>query len=241
MDALAAATSTATAVGSIGGHFMLDGKTYARAAELGFSGIDFYVAGRGGVLGNVDADVVSAAFTFFEPGGIRALWEQGLAVMGATEAASEFAACCAAWAEANVPDTFDAARLAELAGRMVADASPACAPLFAAWRAAPVPGSAKAAAVHHLNTLRELRNGLHGAAVLSSGLTPLEAVSLRSPHMVPMFGWSAPAETEGLQARWDAAEEQTSKSMAHAYAGLDDAERDELVQLANELHEATKG
>ena len=68
MDALAAATSTAAAVSTVGSHFMLDGKTYERGAELGFQGLDFYVTGRGGVLGDVDADVVSAAFTFFEPG-----------------------------------------------------------------------------------------------------------------------------------------------------------------------------
>jgi hypothetical protein len=77
MDALATATSTADAVSQVGRHFMLDGETYKRGAELGFEGLDFYIVGRGGVLGDVDADVVSAAFTFFEPGGVRALWDQG--------------------------------------------------------------------------------------------------------------------------------------------------------------------
>jgi hypothetical protein len=70
---------------------------------------------------------------------------------------------------------------------------------------------------------------------------PLEALSLRSPHMVPLFGWSAPAETDGLQPRWDAAEEGTTRAIAHAYEDLDDGERDELVELANALHDATKG
>src|SRR5215207_10649009 len=103
MDALAAATRTAAAVSTVGSHFMLDGKTYQRGAELGFQGLDFYVAGRGGVLGDVDADVVSAAFTFFEPGAIRTLWEQGRDVLPAQQAGVEFAACCASWAEAHVP------------------------------------------------------------------------------------------------------------------------------------------
>lgn len=241
MDALAAATRTAAAVGTIGSHFMLDGATYKRGAELGFQGLDFYVTGRGGVLGEVDADVVAAGFTFFEPGAVRTLWDQGRSVMPPAQASAEFAACCAAWAEANVPDDLDAARLAELAGRVVAQARPACAPVFAGWRAAPAPAAPKAAAVHHLNTLRELRNGLHGAAVVSAGLTPLEALSLRSPHMVPLFGWVEGAPTDGLQPRWDAAEEQTNRSMAHAYDGLSDAERDELTELASALHEATKG
>ncbi|MGQ0832882.1 MAG: SCO6745 family protein [Microthrixaceae bacterium] len=241
MDALTAADRTAAAVSTIGSHFMLDGSTYKRGAELGFQGLDFYVTGRGGVLGDVDADVVSAAFTFFEPGGIRTLWDQGRAVMPPAQAATEFAACCATWAEAHVPDDLDAARLAELAGKVVAGARPACASVFAGWRALAVPSSPKAAAVRHLNTLRELRNGLHGAAIISNGLTPLQALSIKSPHMVALFGWSEPADADGLLPAWEAAEAQTTASIAHAYEALDDTERDELGALAVALHEATNG
>ncbi|MGH9273555.1 MAG: helix-turn-helix domain-containing protein, partial [Acidimicrobiales bacterium] len=94
MDALAAATATAAAVSTVGSHFMLDGNTYKRGAELGFAGLDFYVTGRGGVLGDVDADVVTAAFTFFEPGHVRTQWDSGRAVMSPAEAAAAFAQCC---------------------------------------------------------------------------------------------------------------------------------------------------
>lgn len=241
MDARSAAAATAPAVSTIASHFMLDGNTYKRGAELGFQGLDFYVAGRGGVLGEVDSDVVAAAFTFFEPTGIRTLWEQGTAVMPPAAAASAFADCCATWAEQHVPDDLDAARLAELAGQVVAAARPACAPVFAGWRAVPVPDAPKAAAVRQLNALRELRNGLHGAAVVSAGLSPLQALSVRSPHMVALFGWSEPAGTEGLQPMWEAAEERTTSAMAHAYESLDDAQRAELAELAGALHEATRG
>ncbi|MGK2947289.1 MAG: SCO6745 family protein [Acidimicrobiales bacterium] len=241
MDAQAAATASSAAVSTIGSHFMLDGNTYKRGAELGFQGLDFYVTGRGGVLGDVDADVVSAAFTFWEPGTVRTLWEQGRSVMPATQAAHEFAACCANWSEVNVPDELDAGRLAELAAKVVAQARPACATIFAAWRALPVPDAPAAAAVHHLNALRELRNGLHGAAVVTSGLTPLEAVSVKSPGMAPLFGWPQVADVESLQATWDGAEERTTAAMAHAFESLDDAERDELVELAGALHRATAG
>ncbi len=241
MDALTAAADTATAVSTVGSHFMLDGATYKRGAELGFQGLDFYVTGRGGVLGDVDADVVSAGFTFFEPASIRTLWDQGRSVMPPSGASSEFAACCSAWAEDRVPDDLDAARLAELAGQVVAAARPACASVFAGWRALGVPDAPKAAAVRQMNTLRELRNGLHGAAIVSAGLTPLEALSVKSPHMVALFGWPAAVEADGLLPAWEAAEEHTTRSIAHAYATLDDRERGELVELANALHEATKG
>jgi hypothetical protein len=239
MDALAAATSTAAAVSSVGSHFMLDGDTYKRGAELGFQGIDFYIAGRGGVLGDVDADVVSAAFMFFEPGAVRALWEQGLAVLPPGDAAREFAACGAAWAESHVPDDLDAERLTALAGKVVAVARPACAAVFAGFRALPVPESPKAAALHQMNALRELRLGLHGACVIAAGLSPLEAMSVRSPQMAPLFGWADLPDVSDLQEVWDGAEAHTTRAISHAYEGLTDAERAELSELAGALHEAT--
>jgi hypothetical protein len=239
MDAQAAATATARAVGAIGGNFMLDGATYKRGAELGFQGFDFYAAGRGGVLGDVDADVVAAAFTFFEPGYVRDQWEQGRTVMPAADAALAWAACCADWAEAHVPDDVDAERLGTVLDGVVAQARPACAAVFSGWRALAVPASPKAHAVHQMNALRELRNGLHGAAVIAAGLTPHEALSVAGPQMAPIFGWPDLADTTGLQPRWDAAEASTNGAMAHAFAGLDDAGRDELVDLVKGLHHAT--
>src|SRR5690606_36984929 len=170
MDALDAATTTAPAVSAIGSHFMLDGRTYAQGASLGFAGLDFYFCGRAGALGDVPADVVTAALTFFAPDHVRTQWEAGVAVMPPAKAAVAFAGCAATWAEARAPDDLDAGRLAEVAGRVVADARVAGAPVFAGWRTLEVPTDPKAAAVHRLNGLRALRFGLHAAAVLSTGL-----------------------------------------------------------------------
>ena len=128
------------AVSQIASKFMLDGATYAAGAQAGFAGLDFYVCGRGGALGEVDADVVAAAFAFFEPGNVRSNWEQGTKVMPAREAAARFVAAGHAWAAANLPaEGADWARLADLIGQVNASASPAVAPLFVAWRAMPEP------------------------------------------------------------------------------------------------------
>ena len=124
---------------------MTAGTTYARGGELGFSGIDFYVLGRGGVLGDVDADVIAAGFIFWNPTQVRAQWETGRGVMAPDAAAREWAACCAAWGEANLPDVDGVDRLAELLTTVVDEASPAMAALFAGWRALPVPSSARVA------------------------------------------------------------------------------------------------
>ncbi len=241
MDTLTAATATAAAVSQIGSHFMLAGSTYQHGAALGFGGLDFYVIGRGGVLGDVDADVVSAAFFFFEPTGLRTLWDQGRAVMPPAQAAGEFATCCHGWAEEHVPDDLDVARLGDLAGKVVTEARPAGAAVFSGWRALAVPANPKARAVHQMNALRELRGGLHSAAVMASGLTPMQAVSLKSPGMAPLYGWPELAEVDGLAATWDGAEANTNRAIAHAYEGLNETERAEFVELAGALHAAAAG
>lgn len=240
MDALAAAEATAPAVSKLGSHFMLSGQTYKRGAELGFAGLDFYFAGRGGVLGPVDADVVTAAFAFFEPGHLRTQWEAGLAVAPADQAAAAFAECAYSWAEYKLADDFDARRLAELAAMVSDGARVAGAPVFAGWRKLPVPDSPKAAAVHHMNGLRELRQALHAACILAVGLSPLEALSLNQPAMAQaIFGWSELADTDGVHGPWEAAESATNGAIAHAYEALTEAERSEFAALCAEIHAVT--
>nr|MBA2624761.1 hypothetical protein [Acidimicrobiia bacterium] len=87
---------------------------------------------------------------------------------------------------------------------------------------------------------RELRGGLHGGAVLASGLRPLEAVLVRQPHMAAIFGWAEPyPDVSGLADRWPEADAGTDRAIAPAFAGLDDAERAELAELVGALHAAT--
>lgn len=234
MDAVAAARATSEAVVELPAKFMMDGNTYKHGAELGFDGADFYVAGRGGVLGDVDADVVSAAFVYFNPVTVRRGWEASAAVCSRAEAAAAFAGCAHRWAAAHLGDGADYARLAELAGTIVAQASSASAPLFAGWRRIEVPDAPKAAALHHLNGLRELRGGLHGGAVLATGLSPLQAFAAHSPHMAGIFGWEELPPTDGLAERWQQAEDATNVAMALSYAALSEAELDELARLTGE-------
>ena len=68
-------------------------------------------------------------------------------------------------------------RLVELTQRVVFAADASGLPLFAAWRAMPVPDDAPGAqAAVLLHLLREHRAGAHLLAVRASGLTPLEAI-----------------------------------------------------------------
>jgi len=233
MDPVEAAEKTGPVIASLPAGFMLDGATYARGGELGFDGIDFYVAGRGGALGDVDGTVVAAAFVFFHPATIVERWDRGRAVMPPSEAAQAFASCLDSWAAAHLADGIDYDRLAALEGKVIAAASPAGAPLFAAWAALSEPEDAKTLALHRMNVLREWRGALHGAAVIASGLAPLEAVMVRTPGMAGLFGWPEPHPDPGpCEERWAGAQAATDRTVGRAFAALEAAERAELVELA---------
>jgi NAD(P)-dependent dehydrogenase (short-subunit alcohol dehydrogenase family) len=231
MSAESIAERTTPTVTGLSSRFMLDGATYVVGGHAGFEGMDFYAAGRGGVLGDVSADLVAASFVFFNPDVVRAAWDGSRSVMSRTEAAQLFAGCLVTWAGEHLGDDVDWARLVELAGRIVDSASIGGAPMFAAWRDLPVPTDPKAAALHQLNALRELRNARHGAAVTAVGLDVGDAVRHKSPHMAPAFGWEGNEVGPEVPALWDEAEALTNRATDGDYAVLDDAEADEFVAL----------
>lgn len=228
------AHDTADAISHVPATFMLDMATYARGAELGFDGVDFYFAGRGGVIGDVHADVVTAAFVFFSPDVVRASWDRSAAVMPRRQAAQEYLAVGHAWARDHLAGD---RRTAALLGRVVQSASVAAAPVFAAFRTLPEPPDADTAALvlHRLNALRELRMALHAAALLTVGLSPVEAVAVRSAAMAPLFGWDELPAAEPLHERWSLAEARTDRMMGRAFRVLDPAERAELVAALGDL------
>jgi hypothetical protein len=232
---LETAVATADTVGALASHFMLDMATYARGGELGFEGLGFYFAGRAGALGDVDADVVTATFGYFHPDTVRAGWEGSAGVMPRLAAAEAFGECAHAWARTHLPQDFDAAGLAGLAGKVTASASAAGAPLFAAWRRLAEPADAPALALHRMHLLRELRGGLHLGAVLAAGLAPEDALAVRTPYMAALFGWPEAGDTSSVKADWEQAEEATNVAMARVLSVLDDTERTRFVALCAEV------
>lgn len=227
------AAALAPAIVQAGTGFMTNPATFTHGGDLGFNGLGFYVTGRGGVLGDTSAAVVTAAFAFWSPSVIGPAWDAGREVMPPLSAAREFAIAGQTWAEASWPDGVDYARLADLAGRVVEGASASAAPLFAGWRELDLPDSPKARALHHLNGLRELRGAIHAGAIVAAGLTPTDAVAINNAFMGPIYGWGELVADDAKRPAWQAAEEATNRGFAAAaLAGLDASERDELVALA---------
>lgn len=241
MDALSAAKATAPAVAGLASYFMLDMATYAKGNELGFEGLDFYVCGRGGALGDVPGDVVSASFVFWTPTTVVDAWEKGRQVMSPSEAATHFADVGHAWAESNLTADVDLHRTAALLDTLLTGARSSAAPLFAAWRVQPEPDPSRPAALvlHRMNVLRELRGGLHGAAMIGHGLDPHVAVTIGGPVMLGLYGYDGPhpdAEDADVKATWTTAAEAGEVALGEAaFAVLGEPERDELVGLLTAL------
>jgi hypothetical protein len=231
-----AATSLGGRIVSLGGAFMVSRYAKAAADEQGLRGVwTSYFAGRAGVLGDVDADVVAAAVAFFPADVVRTAWDAARATVDdVRQSSARYARACHEWGRPRLGAFAGSARLAELAEPVVREADVAGLPLFAAWRALPLPDDADARVAQLLFLLREHRGGLHAAAVLATGLTPLQAV-LAGPGGRPnaeFFGWTPPYEDPAPYAELRAdAERRTDLAAARAYAVLDDTETAELDAL----------
>ncbi|MEZ5264547.1 MAG: hypothetical protein R2755_22830 [Acidimicrobiales bacterium] len=227
--------------------WMINRDTAARGDELGLlPGRGFWVVGRCGVLGDVDADVVANAIGFMAPADVRRYWEHRPSDRPARELATEYAECAYQWGRGALAG-MDEARLRRLdqLGRAVADAAlPQLGALFAGWRAMPAPPDAAAAVTLTLHVLRELRGGAHLLAVLGSGMHPAEAALAAPPPRGGMewardLGWSGPYPDE-VAAGWKRtqADAQTSVLCVPAFEALSGAERAELADLVDEARAA---
>lgn len=227
------ARAVAGPFGDLGGRFMLSGRTYAAGNEAGFMGLNFYFAGRGGVLGPVDAAVVAHEFGFFAPAHVQEHWDSGLAVMAPEGAAAAFLNCGYEWGRARLPEDLDHARLAELV-RRVTDAATDGPALSSAWNAVPWPQDDVDAGLHAIHLMRELRGGEHVAAVHAAGLDPHLAVMVdQGQGGAEFFGWDAPhPDPEPARELWAQVEAATNDAVAARLEVLDEAEQVELIALA---------
>jgi len=173
-----AAAAGKRAILKVGGAFAHDPRTMRKARQLGLTGWAFYVAGRGGALGDVRADTVAGVLGFIAPEAVRDGWEAARKVAPPADIAAHNLGECCRWGREHLSTFFALERLVELAERVVVSAEAAGLPLFAAWRAMPVPDdapAARAAVLMHL--LREHRGAAHLLAIRASNLTASSSIA----------------------------------------------------------------
>ncbi len=216
--------------------FMLHPETFAESVAAGyrdpFAG---YVAGRGGVLGEASGVTVSSVFAVFEPTFVAALWEQGVAVRGASGAAELYWGQVAGFARKYVAAAEGLERMASLGEKIMATTPAAGLPLYAGWRTMPLADDAAARALQVMFSLRELWGGVHVNALTVSGVTPVEAHMLNKGYQyAKLFGWPEPfADGADKKDRYAEVAQTTNRRMAEILAAaLDGDEADELARLS---------
>ncbi len=211
------ATTIAPLIGSLGAKYMLDPETMAHGAAAGYpNGFAYYVAGRGGVLGDVDSDVVYSAFMFFERSLIDKLWKAGVSVEGARAAGKRYMQSCDEWGRKHLAHIEQLDLFVTVAKKLVLQVDSSGLMLFAGLRAEPLPSDVSALAYRLSTLIRELRGCLHIAACVTHGLSGLEATLVSSGEgMAKMHGWAPPhADCSDLGAARQAVEKSTNDAMA---------------------------
>ena len=233
-NATQVASTIAPLIGSLGAKYMLDPETMAHGAEAGYpNGFAYYVVGRGGVLGDVDSDVVYSAFMFFERTLIDKLWKAGVAVEGARVASKRYMQSCDAWGKKHLANVDNLDLFISPAEKLISQVDSSGLSLFAGLRAEPLPSDLSARAYRLITLLRELRCCLHIAACVTHGLSGLEASLVSSGEgMTKLHGWAPPYPDVSHQvAARDAAEKATNDAMARLIAlHLTEAEMNQLVE-----------
>lgn len=231
MNEREAIAAVAPPIYTLGSAFMFHPDTLAKGKELGLDGFRFYVLGRGGVLGDCEADVVHSAFGYFHPGLIAKMWNTGREHVAPRDAARAYLACNHDLGRTTLTGAAGLDSFVDAASAVVAAAHAEALALFAGFRAEPVPDDAPAAALHQVTVLRELRGSAHLVALAACGLPSHIAHAIRRPDDVANFGWAAdpPVVTDDHRARWEDAEALTTSMLEPAFSTLTDPQRAALV------------
>ncbi len=228
-----------TPLKTVGGAYYFHPSSVARSKELGLDSFRFYILGRGGVLGNVEAPVIQSAFGWWAGGLIAKMWNSAREVVEPRQAARELLACGHAIGRTAFDGIDGLDAFNEAAETLIAATDPAALALYAGYAAEPLPADGPARAMQHAITLRELRGSAHIIAVLAAGLTPLQAHAIKRPEMVETFGWAeAPPVDDSHRKALERAEALTNSICAPGYAALSSDQADTLLAGATAMFEA---
>jgi hypothetical protein len=220
-------------VGKFGAVFYFAPENLARGKALGLGGFQFYVLGRGGVLGDVAPDVVGSAFGYFAPSLIEKIWVSASAICPPRVAGHEAMLGAADVGRHRLSDIGDLSAFCAAAQSVSAPVNSAGLALFAGVRAEPLPVDPPAAAMANLVVLREMRGSMFLAALVAQGVSPRVAHFRQHPNDYALFGWDEndpPVVSEDDIARIEQAEIVTDLLCANAYGVLDDDARRDLLE-----------
>ncbi len=231
-------------IGDTGWAYYFTPETGARGKELGLDLFRFYILGRGGVLGDVEAEVVISAFGYFKPALIEKMWNSARQRMAPRDAAREHFACGAELGRSRLGGVEGLEEYCRAADAVNEAADYVGLSLYAGFRGEPLAEDLPARAMQLTAVLREFRGSAHLLAVRASGLDAKTAHHISRPGDAEMFGWNADdAPTIGAAEReaMAAAHALTDALVRPAYAVLDPAGAEALAGGAERIAAALAG
>ena len=226
-------SSASPLIGDLGAAFYFIPETAATGKELGLKGMEFYVLGRGGTLGNCEGRVAAAAFGYFKPSMLAGIWDEARAKVDPRAAGRAHLACCANLGRAKLQGAPGLHAFVAAAEKVNDAADPDGMGLYSAISSEPLPDDAEGRAMQLIALLREYRGSAHLAALRAAGIDTKTAHHAKRPDMAALFGWTedeAPIITDDVIARMKEAETMTDRIVEPAFAVLSDAERTALVE-----------
>jgi hypothetical protein len=193
--ALAVIQSTSAPIHDIGTAIYLSPDVFGWAGEWGWSNpFAFYFAGRGGMLGDVGAEVVCSAFGWFEPSqSSRHNSKKAPPSRAPCRRRERMAEAHALWGRKHLGDVKGLGDIVAITETLVDGLEGSGLPLFAGWRAAARADDDAGRAAQLMQILREWRGGIHLVATTAAGLTPQEAILTNEGEgQAKFFGWPGP-------------------------------------------------
>jgi hypothetical protein len=211
--------------------------------SMGLKGMEFYVAGRGGCMGDCEGSVVAAAFGYFNPIIINAAWNLATAKQPARVIGDAHYEVAAHLGREKLTDLPGLTEFTAAMEKVFNAADPDGFALFAAFKSMPLAQDTPGRAMQLAASLREFRGSAHLIAIRAVGLTSKQAHYVKRPNDVKGFGWGeddAPVVDDQVRALMVEAEKLTDALCIPAYAVLNDAERKALVDGTKAFEAALK-
>ncbi|MEU4522935.1 hypothetical protein AB0F52_30020 [Amycolatopsis sp. NPDC024027] len=234
----------------LGGKFMTSPELAEVEAEAGLPPRSLYVRGRSTVLGDVPPKVAAELFGIFPHWLFEFVLPPATAALDAPAAVRAYAESSARWSRVSLSAVSEPGRLADLMFRVVDAADASGLALFAGWKNAERPEGDVERLGFALMVFRELRGGLHFAALRAVGLSVPEAV-IADPEggrgRLLRTAWPEDAADElvasaerkpDLRDRWHRAETLTDDRIGELLvSALSEPEQAELARRLAELAE----
>jgi hypothetical protein len=228
-------------INDMGAAFYFIPETLAVGKAMGLGGMEFYVQGRAGQMGNTEPEAVAAAFGYFKPALLKSVLDAANAKSEPRVSGAAFMNACATMSRAKLSGVADLDALVAILEKVNNAADGDGLALYAAINTEKLAEDAAGRLLQLIAILREYRGSAHLVALRASGVDSRTAHYMKRPDMWKQFGYTeeeAPVITDAVKAARAEAENITDRIVEPAYAVLSDAERNVLVDGLNAVKAA---